>query len=296
MIADYATLVIRYNAQQAGAIESSFVILKDAIVGWRQVHECYTSYDTFRFYQQNGLRTNQVAAEVQKRVINCPISTGPTNHDGSLDYGIISHEYGHGISNSELLEAVVCGGEESMGEGWSDFFALVTTVNPGDTGPKVRGMGTYSINETTSGKGIRTYPYSTDMSINPHTYDDIIIEGLPHGVGSVWCAMLWDMYWAFSDTYGWDPDVIHGNGGNNKAIQLVMDGLKLQPCDAGFIEGRDAILQADMIDFGGANQCLIWNVFARRGLGANADGGDPAQDHGKAGSNYPPHAGINKFP
>jgi len=112
------------------------------------------------------------------------------------------------------------------------------------------------------------------MSINPHTYDDILFEVVPHGVGSVWSAMLWDMYWAFSDAYGWDPDLYYGTGGNNIAIQLVMDGLKLQPCNPGFIDARDAILEADQLNNGGANQCLIWSVFARRGLGWDADGGD----------------------
>jgi hypothetical protein len=65
----------------------------------------------------------------------------------------------------------------------------------------------------------------------------------------------------------------HGNGGNNIAMKLMMDGLKLQPCSPGFVDGRNAILQADTIDFGGADACLIWNAFARRGLGYSADQG-----------------------
>ena len=56
-------------------------------------------------------------------------------------------------------------------------------------------------------------------------------------------------------------------------MQLVMDGLKLQSCNPGFVDGRDAILQADMINNNGANQCLIWKAFADRGLGYSADQG-----------------------
>ena len=37
--------------------------------------------------------------------------------------------------------------------------------------------------------------------------------------------------------------------------------------------GRDAILEADMLANGGANQCLIWEAFARRGLGLSASQG-----------------------
>ncbi len=283
-----------YNAQMAGAIGAIICNFEDAIITMGpganatlvtipSVFISKTDCARIRAAAGNGLKVSLVA----------PSNSGPLNHDGSLDYSIISHEFTHGIStrltggpgNSDCLT-----GEEasSMGEGWSDFFALVTTVNPGDTGAKRRGIGTYAINETVDGRGIRTYPYSTDMTVDPHTFDDILTEDVPHGVGSVWCVMLWDMYWNFSDAYGWDPDVMHGQGGNNKAIQLVMDGLKLQPCNPGFIDARNAILKADSIDYDGADACLIWKAFARRGLGVNADDGDPAiRSDGKEGYDLP---------
>lgn len=219
-----------------------------------------------------------------------PDTGGPLVRDGSLDNSIVSHEYGHGISNrltgTNCLSPneMIGDAQESwaMGEGWSDFFALATTVQPGDTGEKTRGIGTYVNKEPTYGRGLRWYPYSTDMNINPTNYAYVPIfggdnfgDGDPFLVGSVWCSMLWDLYWVFSDTYGWDLDLYHGTGGNNKALQLVMDGLKLGPCNPGFIDGRDAILEADRINNGGANQCLIWSTFARRGLGEDANQGDP---------------------
>jgi PKD repeat protein len=39
------------------------------------------------------------------------------------------------------------------------------------------------------------------------------------------------------------------------------------------VDGRDAILAADELLYGGANKCLIWSAFARRGLGFSADQG-----------------------
>jgi len=57
-------------------------------------------------------------------------------------------------------------------------------------------------------------------------------------------------------------------------MKLVIDGLKLQPCSPGFIDGRDALLAADMATTGGENQCMIWEVFAARGLGFNAQQGN----------------------
>jgi hypothetical protein len=67
--------------------------------------------------------------------------------------------------------------------------------------------------------------------------------------------------------------LIYGSAGNNKAIELVMAGMKLQKCNPGFVDGRDAILQADTLLNGGANGDLIWSVFARRGLGLSASQG-----------------------
>jgi uncharacterized repeat protein (TIGR01451 family) len=203
--------------------------------------------------------------------------TGPDQLDGSFDNGIVAHEYAHGIStrltggpaNSNCLNNI-----EQMGEGWSDFFSLITSVEPGDQGSDVRGVGTFVLRQENDGVGIRRFPYSTDMSVNPLTYRNVLGASIPHGLGEVWTVTLWDLYWAMSDKYGWDADLYHGTGGNNKAIQLVMDGMKIQACNPGFIDGRDAILAADRANNGGENQCLIWEVFARRGLGFSASQGD----------------------
>ncbi|MCU0346374.1 MAG: T9SS-dependent M36 family metallopeptidase [Saprospiraceae bacterium] len=207
------------------------------------------------------------------------VSGGPQQLDGDLDNGIIAHEYGHGISirltggpsNSGCLS-----GDEQMGEGWSDFMSLITTAKPGDTGAQKRGIGNYADGLPFDGNGIRRFPYTTNLNINPLTYADISGESIPHGVGAVWCTMIWDLYWAMSDEYGWDPDLYNGTGGNNKAIQLVFEGMKIQPCLPGFVDGRNAILAADQALYNGENKCLIWKAFARRGLGINASQGTSA--------------------
>jgi extracellular elastinolytic metalloproteinase len=197
-------------------------------------------------------------------------------YDSDFDNGVITHEFGHGISvrltggpaNSNCLSNA-----EQAGEGWSDFFALALTAKPGDKGTDGRGIGTFVFNQAVSGVGIRDFKYSTDMGINPMTYAYVRNNRGVHYVGTVWCSMLWDMYWKMVDKYGFDEDVINGNGGNNKAIQLVIDGLKLQPCSPGFVDARNAIIKADSINNKGANRELLWQVFARRGLGFTASQG-----------------------
>ena len=237
-------------------------------------------------------------------LVNEAAGEGPTRRTGSFDNGVIAHEYGHGISNrltggpnrSGCLVNYDTNGDdqsegEQMGEGWSDFFTLVTTVKASDTGDRPRGIGTYADGQDTTGGGIRPFPYTTDMSINPMTYNDVPFYSVPHGVGSVWCTMLWDMYWALTDKYGFDEDLYHGDGGNNLAVQLVMDGMKFQPCNPGFVEGRNAILFADTLLTGAENSELIWQVFARRGLGWSADEGDQASHvDGTVAFDMPPGA------
>ena len=44
----------------------------------------------------------------------------------------------------------------------------------------------------------------------------------PHGIGFVWCTMLWEMTWDLIDVYGFDPDLYNGTGGNNIALKLVI--------------------------------------------------------------------------
>ncbi len=207
------------------------------------------------------------------------VNNGPYEIDGSFDNVIIAHEYGHGISTrltGGKNQANCLFNEEQMGEGWSDWMGMMMTIEAGDLGEDGRGIGTFAVSQPIDGNGIRPFRYSTDTTTNPSTYDLTNNPGLsvPHGVGFVWSTILWDLTWAFIDEYGFDADLYNGTGGNNKIMQLVIDGMKLQACEPGFIDGRDAILQADQIANNGQNQCLIWEVFASRGLGFSATQGE----------------------
>lgn len=197
--------------------------------------------------------------------------------DSDLDNGVIIHEYGHGVSNrltggpanSNALNALQSGG---MGEGWSDWWALMFTQRPTDAQNDPIPIGTYVLGDPA---GIRTYPYSFDMTVNPHTWDNYNnVSQEVHYAGEIWCSALWDMNWLLIGKYGFDSDLYSGYSpgasGNKLALRLVMDALKLQPANPSFVDGRDAILLADRNLTGGQNQREIWTAFARRGLGSGA--------------------------
>jgi hypothetical protein len=114
------------------------------------------------------------------------------------------------------------------------------------------------------------------MNVNPQTYDSIITNGTsPHSLGEVWALMYFEVYWNLVNKHGFNPNIYDDwtTGGNNLALQLLLDGMKLQPCSPGMVDGRDAILAADLALTAGANQCEIWEGFAKRGLGFSADQG-----------------------
>jgi extracellular elastinolytic metalloproteinase len=209
----------------------------------------------------------------------------PGIRDGDFDTGIIFHEYGHGVSNRLTGGPTenCLGGSERGSEGWSDYFAISLLLNPELDDPQgTRGLVPYVLFQPNrAGNGLRPRPYSRDMeTIQPFTYDSIKsgawIGGsslaVPHGVGHGWAAVLWDMTWDLIDKHGFNPNVYEAwdTGGNNRAIQYVTDGLKLQGCFPGLVDSSTAIIAAGDELSDGEDTCTLWASFSRRGLGFSA--------------------------
>jgi extracellular elastinolytic metalloproteinase len=85
--------------------------------------------------------------------------------------------------------------------------------------------------------------------------------------------MLHVLLAALADNRGWSDEALTdatGTLGNVVLMHLLMDGLSIQPCEPTFITARDAIIQADQNRYNGDHFCIIWRVFASRGLGFGA--------------------------
>ncbi|KAL2915188.1 decapping endonuclease targeting mRNA [Polyrhizophydium stewartii] len=196
------------------------------------------------------------------------------NRDGSLENPIPMHEYTHGISDrltggSATGVCLVVTEAGGMGEGWSDFVALVLTAKPTDTSATLRVIGNYVVRLAA---GFRTHPYSIDMSVNPLKYSDLDNRIEVHAIGEVWVEMLWEVYWNLVNKYGFNANMYDAKStaGNIVALQLVIGGMMNQPCNPNFVQARDAILTADRTFYGGKYMCDIWKGFAKRGLGKSA--------------------------
>jgi extracellular elastinolytic metalloproteinase len=210
---------------------------------------------------------------------------------GSFDASILYHEYTHGLSNrlvvdaagNSTLNSLQAG---SMGEAWSDYYAMDFLVTKGfqadsegkdgqiraakyvvadqfpfrtmamDCDPNSKSVSCTQLDGTTNGG---------------YTYGDLsTIGGSPevHSSGEVWAQTLWDV----REKYGHDV-----------AAMLISRGMELSPADPSMLDMRNAIIQADQVVYGGQHTPGLWRVFADRGMGwfaGSIDGGDvvPVED------------------
>ncbi len=224
------------------------------------------------------------------------IFDGPTpDRSSGLDQEVMLHELTHGTSNrlhnnAAGLNATMSGG---MGEGWSDFYALSLLSQPGDDPHGIYAVGGYSTFQIVPGftdnyyYGIRRFPHATISTVgpngrphNPLTFADIdptqidLTDGAfprgpigssaafqVHNIGEVWCAALWEVRARIIDRMGF--------AGNQRMLQLVTDGMKLDPVNPTLLDGRNSILAASCAS-GGQEELDIWAGFAVRGMGFSA--------------------------
>jgi extracellular elastinolytic metalloproteinase len=218
--------------------------------------------------------------------------------DGDYDMSVIAHEYGHLISNRMVAgpNANLSGDQAgAMGESWSDlsaaeFLNSQELVPLGDENPFA--VGPYVTGDKVA--GIRNF----GMNMSPLNYSDVgydfacnqtgvcIRRSQVHADGEIWSATNYDIRQALIEAY--DDSFPAGDlelqlaciagdvpvmecPGNRRWIQLVFDAwLLMANGTVSMVDARDAMLAADLIRFGGANQALLWNTFARRGLGTFA--------------------------
>jgi hypothetical protein len=219
--------------------------------------------------------------------------------NGGDEADVVYHEYTHGLSNRLVVDALgnsTLGNIQagSMGEAWSDWYAMDFLVNLGfqkDTAaPGDVRIGNYV------GVGqdlIRTQPMdcpvgttSTACPGTPgagsggYTYGDfgkIIGQPEVHADGEIWGETLWDLRKVL---------------GTKLSESLVTRAMELSPSNPSFLDMRNSILVADQVVNKGKANAKIWKVFASRGMGwfAGAVDGDdtaPVEDF-----SLPPAAGT----
>jgi extracellular elastinolytic metalloproteinase len=219
--------------------------------------------------------------------------------DGSLDMSIVGHEYTHAISNRMIGgpdEGITSEQGGAMGESWGDLTAAEYLYEHGySTGTNPWVVGPYATGNKTT--GIRDYAIDT----NPLNYSDYgfdLTGAEVHADGEIWNGTMWEVRKALAAKY--DATYPSSNKalnlacaqatatstptpaaqcpGNRRWLQLVFDAFLLQQGATSMLDARDAMLAADRMRFGGANQAVLWDAFARRGMGSNATTPDADSD------------------
>jgi hypothetical protein len=232
--------------------------------------------------------------------------TGPSpQRDGTGDAEIIFHEVTHGTSNRlhNNANGLTTNLSGAMGEGWGDFFGHVLLSRPSEPLDSINTLGGYSLLNGFGVVGTQNYYYGirrfpkARMSFtggpnnrphNPMTFADIDQTQLNvsngaypamagphistsadqvHAAGEIWSSALWEVRCQLVARLGWAV-------GNRKALQLVTDGMKLDPTGPDFLQARDAIITAAansaLAPEASADVADVREGFRIRGMGFSA--------------------------
>lgn len=217
------------------------------------------------------------------------------DHDGALDAEVAIHELTHGLSNRLHGNAVglTTNMARGLGEGWSDFYAMAMLSEPDDALGGIYTVGGYSFYRPMTPSnyyyGVRRFPTAIMSSLggpndrphNPLTFADIdstqinITDGAfpaqnmggsadaVHPAGEIWNAALWEIRARYIQRLGWEA-------GNRRVLQHVTDGMKISPLAPTFLQARDSVVLAALVDGTAADLADVWAGFAIRGIGASA--------------------------
>ena len=205
--------------------------------------------------------------------------------DSTFDNGIVAHEWGHYIQNRLVgnSSGLVNFQGRAMGEGWSDFHSLMFIVRKhhGDIEGNAEwqipfASGTYV---TDFFNGIRRAPYTTNMDINPLTFQHITDGaeppglrptngGSPHAAGEMWGTVLWEVYVRLLNMYEFEV-------AQARMANYLVASYKATPIAPTYTEARDALLSVMLANDADDYQAAL-EAFAKRGMGFGAISPDRA--------------------
>lgn len=208
----------------------------------------------------------------------------PNCVDGTLDSTVVAHEYTHAISNRMAAgpDRGLSGAQAgAMGESWSDIVGLEFLQETGSMPLQRRLVSRAVYDNGNADHGNRTYNFDTSpLNYSNMEYD--VVGASVHSNGAIWSATLNDLRTGFVDRYGLGDHAamkacaagttpLTSCPGSRQWAQVVFDAwLLMANGSVSMVDARNAMLAADLVRFGGANQDILWNAFARRGLGQGA--------------------------
>lgn len=222
------------------------------------------------------------------------LSTVGPARPSALDTTISVHEYGHFLSNRLIGDAsgLSLPIARSLGEGWSDFLAVMAIVRESDAQltSNVDWRGAYPVGSWVEAGtrpdgtpleaawfGLRRVPYSVDFAKDGLTFRHIRDgASLPagavsfnanaevHNAGEVWTSMLWEAFVALMQ----DAQLPYAQA-HAVMMRTLVASLKATPNNPDFLEARDAVLATALAESRPVFEAMF-RAFARRGAGPRA--------------------------
>jgi extracellular elastinolytic metalloproteinase len=242
---------------------------------------------------------------------------GPSGGDVNSgdDASVIYHEYTHGLSSRLVTDndgnpALNAQQSGSMGEGWSDWYAMDFLVNHGYDADNAEVGDVNTAFYVAGGPGFRSQPLDCPVTFTDdpctnfngagdggYTYGDFgKVAGGPevHADGEIWHQTLWELRQRLVAKYG-------AAAGDARVQTYVTRGMEFTPPSPSMIDARNGILQAETVataaggPFAGSDDDdVLWQTFANRGMGYFAAAVDGNDVNPIANSSLPPAPGAPK--
>jgi extracellular elastinolytic metalloproteinase len=229
--------------------------------------------------------------------------------NGGDDATVMYHEYTHGLSNRLVLDtsgapALKSFQARSMGEGWSDWYALDylegNNLDEDDTaldgqmnmavyalGGDIHSLRSEGLDCQVASANTTDCPGGDTTGTGGYTLGDMghVTSGPEvHADGEIWAQTIWDLR--------------HNAAANgftvNQIRTIVTDGMRLSVPDPSMLDMRNAIVQATTTDFPGntAFRNFVWQTFANRGMGYFASDSGSSDTTPTQAFNTPPTCGA----
>ncbi len=213
------------------------------------------SLDVGRDIQAGGVAANPHGEGSQDNSAFYPHLNQLRFGDGGVDDGedaeVIVHEYAHALLYDLAPTISFFGEGAALHEGWADYWAVSYTRGLMEDGTVPSGdwrhVFTWDGNETWSGRRLgstRTYPDGFSC-VDAQGFCDIYDDGL------IWATTLMEIY-----------DEL----GKRRTDQLNLIGYAYLGGGTTFVDAAEALVQADLDRFGGADQNTLLSILGERGF------------------------------
>lgn len=285
------------NAQAAGALGVVFINNGGALPSLQ--NDATPGTVTIPSLMVTSAQGAQLVTAMMSGTVTATISrVAAPFRDAAMDTSLMAHEWGHSLTSRLIGGGIGFTGQQARGlsEGWSDFVALLLTIEAQDAmapaGPDYSGVYAFTpwaldspaITTNAAYFGFRRVPFSVNFARNALTFHHIADgQALPathpirafgansqiHNTGEVWASMLLEGYVGLLR----DRPRLSFAQAQDRMQRTLVASLKLTPQVPTLLEARDAILATaaatDRADF-----TVFANAFARRGAGVLATGPD----------------------